>query len=243
VNPTTDPFADVAALAGVGVAAAHARDVIDALLRHPRVKRDAVRLAAASAVRGGRASAVLAGGTPDDVDDPVTQGALRATGEALRLAATWQRTPGQALARLHLLAARDLCDPAELGRPAPTTDRNRFGQLIRLGSGPSAAPGVVIAALVHGELMAIGAFSSGGDLVARATERVVLISRGVDSLGVSIPEAGHLALRPAYAELLRAYATGEPEGVAAWIRHCCDAYTRGAEAGLAHASGAPGSTE
>jgi hypothetical protein len=242
MSPPADRFAEVAALAGVGAAAAHARDAIDALLRHPAVRRETGRFAAASALQGAQASALLAGGDPDVVEDPVTQGALRATGEAVRLAASWH-TPGRVLARLHLLAARDLADPADLGRPRSDADRNRLDQLLQLATGPTAAPGVVIAALVHGELLAMNVFALGGDLVARAAERVVLIARGVDTKAVSIPEAGHLERRRVYVDMLSLYAAGHPDGVAAWVRHCCDAYARGAEAGLAHASGAPGSTE
>lgn len=237
-----DPFADVAAVTGVGVAAAHARDAIDALLRHPIMRRDAARLAATSAVRGAKASALLAGGSSAG-NDPITQGAVRATAEAIHLAPTWRQTPGQVLARLHLLVARDRTDPTQLGRPRSGTDLPRLEQLLRLGSGPTAAPGVVVAAVVHGELIALDAFSPGCDVVARAAERIVLIARGVDPLGVSVPEAGHLTFSRAYRPMIHAYASGEPDGVAAWVRHCCDAYARGAEVGLEHASGAPGSTE
>ena len=238
-----DPFADVAALTGVGAAAAHARHAIDALLRHQAVRRDAIRMAAASAVRGAKASAVLAGGNPNAIGDPITQGALRVTGEAAHLAATWRQAPGQVLARLHLLAARDLMAPTELGRPRPDVDQNRLEQLLRFGSGPSAAPGMVVAALVHGELIALKVFGTGGDVVARAAERIVLIARGVDPLAVSVPEVGHLAISRAYRPLLQAYAAGQPDGVAAWVRHCCNAYARGAATGLEHASGAPDSSE
>jgi hypothetical protein len=240
MSPPDDPFADVAALTGVGMAAAHARDAIDALLRHPAVIRDTGRFAAASALQGAQASALLAGGDPDVAADPVTQGALRTTAEAVRLASTWLQRPGQVLARLHLLAARDLSNPADLGRPRAGADQNRLDQLIRLASAPSAAPGVVVAALVHGELLAIDAFASGNDLVARAAERIVLIARGVDPKAVSIPEAGHAVLRRGYSDRLLQYTSGDPAGVAAWVRHCCDAYASGADAGLAHASGAPG---
>jgi hypothetical protein len=99
---------------------------------------------------------------------------------------------------------------------------------------------VVVAAIVHAELRALEPFGSADDVVARAAERIVLVAGGVDTKAVSIPEAGHLELRKAYEPLVRAYASGSPEGVAAWVRHCCDAYARGAEHGLAHANGAPG---
>jgi hypothetical protein len=56
---------------------------------------------------------------------------------------------------------------------------------------------------------------------------------------VSVPEAGHLALARAYEPLAQAYAAGRPDGVGAWIRHCADAYARGAEAGLTLAEATP----
>ncbi|MGH8825619.1 MAG: oxidoreductase [Jiangellaceae bacterium] len=235
-----DPFGAVAALTGVGAAAAHARDALDAMLRHPSVRRDVRRLAAESVLRGARASAVLAGGDPDDVRDPILQGSLRATGEVAALAATWERAPGQALARIHVLAARDLAPAESLGRPRPGADAGRLEQLLRLAGARSGAPGVVVAALVHGELKSLDPFGSAGGLVARATERLVLVARGVDASAVGVPEVGHLDLGRAYEPLVAAYATGGADGVAAWVRHCCEAYARGAEAALAHANGAPG---
>jgi hypothetical protein len=247
-----DPFAEVAALDGVGAAAAHARDAIDALLRHPVMRRDAARVAAASATRGATASATLAGGDIARVEDPLLQGALRTTAEVPMLAARWMQSPRQVLARLHVLAARDLAEPASLGRPGAAVDQARFDQLLTLVVGETAAPAVVVAALVHGELLALRPFAprdqeagiprwNGGSLdgdgvdgiVARAAERVVLVASGVDTKAVSVPEAGHHDLGRAYHPLLDAYSSGEPDGVAAWVRHCCEAYARGAEAGLA----------
>ncbi len=232
---TADPFARVAELTGVGSAAAHARDAIDALLRHPALRRQAGQVAARSAVQGARASAELAGAAGSDVNDPILQGALRVTAEVPGLAAVWRRTPGQAVARMHVLAARDLPGAAEpvLGRPRPGIDHDRFDQLLALAVAPTEAPAVVVAALVHGELLAVRPFGLADEIVARAAERVVLVSRGVDTKAVSVPEAGHLALSRAYGSLHAAYRSGTPDGVAAWVRHCCDAYARGAEAGIA----------
>ena len=235
-----DPFADVATLSGVEAAASDARDALDALLRHPAMRRDSRRLAADSVLHGARASAALAGGNPDDLADPILQGALRATGEVAALAPTWERAPSQVLARIHVLAARDLVPGDDLGRPRPGIDGRRLEQLLQLAVAPTRAPGVIVAAIVHGELRAIDAFGSAGGLVARAAERLVLVARGVDARAVGVPEAGHLELAPAYEPLLAAYEAGGSDGVATWVRHCCDAYARGAEAGLAHASGAPG---
>ncbi len=239
--PVPDPFSAVAALDGVGVAAAHARDAIDALLRQPAMRRAAARVAAESAVRGARASATLDGAAVEDLTDPLVQGALRATAEVPSLAGVWSAAPGQALARIHVLAAKDVsaragpASPAEsaLGRPRDDIERARFDQLLRLAVGHTAAPGVVVAALVHGELATIAPFGVADGITARVAERVVLVARGVDTKAVSVPEAGHAALGQAYRPLLETYATGTPDGVAAWVRHCCEAYARGAEEGIA----------
>jgi hypothetical protein len=45
-----------------------------------------------------------------------------------------------------------------------------------------------------------------------------------------VPEAGHLALRPAYESNLRAYADGGLPGLQAWLLYCAEAYAAGAEA-------------
>ncbi|NED99140.1 oxidoreductase [Phytoactinopolyspora halotolerans] len=233
-----DPLADVAALNGVGAAAAYARDSIDALLRQPAMRTAAASIAAESAVRGARASATMAGGDADDVNDPSVQGALRAVAEVPELARLWERSPRQVLARLHVLAARDLVDDAEaLGRPRAGADSSRLDQILRVATAPTGAPGVVVAAVVHAELLSIRPFGTGDGLVARAAERIVLVARGVDTKAVSIPEAGHLALVRAYEPLLNAYADGGPEGVGAWVRHCAEAYAHGAAEAMSERSG------
>ncbi|WP_207781871.1 oxidoreductase [Phytoactinopolyspora limicola] len=228
-----DPLARVAALDGVGTAAAHARDAIDALLRHRVMRRQAARLAAESAVRGARASAGLDGADVDDVSDARVQGALRAVADVPELARLWEHSPHQALARLHVLAARDLvADADRLGRPRPDADTARLDQILRLSTARTDAPGVVVAAIVHAELVAVGVFGVADGIVARAAERVILVARGVDTKAVSVPEAGHQALVLAYLPLLEAYRSGTPDGVGAWVRHCAEAYARGADVGL-----------
>ena len=53
--------------------------------------------------------------------DPVLAGALRVSealeGGVTSLVGVWQKAPSQALARLHALAAADLVDDDQLGRP------------------------------------------------------------------------------------------------------------------------------
>jgi hypothetical protein len=106
-------------------------------------------------------------------------------------------------------------------------------------------PGVVVAAVVHGELLALQPFGVRDALVARAAERLVLRTRGVDPRGVTIPEVGHLAAgRPAYARTAAGFAHGGAEGVARWVAHCAEAYALGAREAsramqmIVHANGA-----
>lgn len=249
-----DPFQAVAALPGVAAAATHARDAIDVLLRHPAMRNRSGQVAARSVVLGAEASVRLAEleaagqdrprqpvGEPSRpratraADDGYLQGALRATAAAPELAAIWRTTPRQALARLHVLAGRDVSDePQTLGRPRPDADAARLAQLLRLAT-TSRAPGVVVATLVHAELVTLGPFASVNGVVARAAERLVLVASGVDPAAVSVPEAGHAA-SDEYRSLLAAYGD-RPDGVAAWVLHCADAYAYGAERSLAELAG------
>ena len=65
---------------------------------------------------------------------------------------------------------------------------------------------------------------------ARAAERLVLVSRGVDEKSLVVPEAGHLALRAAYESNLRGYRDGGSAGVHAWLLYAAEAFAAGAEA-------------
>ena len=174
---------------------------------------------------------------------------------------SWKGSPKQALARLHVLAAADLglpsdalgrprtsptdpCeDPLELGpAPQPVEVSARLDGLSRLLLAPTAAPAVVVAAVVHGELLALRPFGSADGLVARAAARLVLVDRGLDPKAVSAPEVGHVELDlaglrvahvHAYAEAARGYQAGGRDGVARWVVHCAEAVALGAREGLA----------
>jgi hypothetical protein len=137
------------------------------------------------------------------------------------------------LARLHVLAAADLVGSGELGRPAPHAGP-RLSGLFSLVTGTTAAPAVLVAALVHGELASLRPFGTADGVVARAAGRLTGITRGLDPKAVSVPEVGFAELgRDAYTAALAGYATGTPEGVAGWLVHCCRATEHGALEGLA----------
>ncbi len=235
-----DPLAPLLDLPGVANAAAGARAAIDRLLGHRVLRRESAGVSTESALRGARSSAALEGVDVSladlragSVDDPVVQGALRISAALGSMVETWSRAPGQVLARLHVLAAADLTDRADLGRPAAHAGP-RLSGLLGLVTAPSVAPAVLVAALVHGELASLAPFGTADGLVARAAGRLTGITRGLDPKAVSVPEVGFTELgREAYDRALAGYAAGGPDGVAGWLVHCCRATEHGALEGLA----------
>jgi Fic family protein len=206
---------------------------------------------------------LMGGGTvtlpsKDERGARVVQGAVRLHADLGHLLVPWRHSPRQALARLHVLAAADLVvDPDALGRPRPAglvpedpvglgpapepvEVAARLDGLARALTAGTSAPAVVVAAVVHGELMALRPFGTADGLVARAAARLVLVDRGLDPKAVSAPEVGHLELGDGhgradgeYADALRDYVSGRPAGVAAWLVHCARAVALGAREGLA----------
>lgn len=231
-----DPLADLAALEGVGSALAASRDGIDALLRDRGLRRTSPELTAESLLRGAHASAVLEGSTAtldelrDQPTDDAATAAVRVSTEVLGLVPVLAHSPLQAFARLHTLAAKGTAPAADLGRPSSPSGAERLNALARLLLERSSAPAMVAAAVVHAELCAVAPFVSHNGIVARAAERLVLVARGVDPPSVTVPEAGHLALRREYESNLVGYARGGPNGVHAWLLYAAEAYTAGAQA-------------
>lgn len=199
---------------------------------------------------------LMAGGTvtlpsKDERGGRLVEGAVRLHADLGQLLVPWRHSPRQALARLHVLAASEVVTDTEaLGRPrpvgAPYDDPVGLGEapdpvevaarldgLARVLTAGTSAPAVVVAAVVHGELMALRPFGTADGLVARAASRLVLVDRGLDPKAVSAPEVGHAELHHEYADALRAYVSGGPEGVATWIAHCARAVALGAREGLA----------
>jgi hypothetical protein len=162
------------------------------------------------------------------VADPVLAGAVRAVEATGLLLGVWRSAPLQALAQLHLLAAADLT-PDALGRPAAGSAR--LALLAELVAGGTAAPAPVLAAVVHGELLALAPFPSANGVVARAAARLTAIASGLDPRGLAVPEVGHLRAGAEYRRAAEGFASGTPDGLAAWIRHCCAQWEAGAREG------------
>lgn len=236
-----DVLAALVDLPGVAQTADTARESIDRLLRHRVLRRRSSDISLESALRGARASAALDGvDVPLDelrsgeVHDPVVQGSVRVSGALGGLVRTWRQAPAQVLARLHVLAATGVASADELGRPRP--DEQIGARLTALGqvvTTPTAAPGVIVASVVHGELIALEPFVAGNGVVARAAARLTTMALGVDPKSLAVPEVAFAADREAYAEAVAAYRSGSRDGVATWLRYCAAAYEQGAREGLA----------
>ncbi|GAA3407555.1 oxidoreductase [Streptosporangium vulgare] len=119
-------------------------------------------------------------------------------------------------------------DPLGLGAaPGPREAVARVDGLVQLVTASSKAPALVLAAVVHAELAVLRPFGTADGVVARAAERLTLVEFGLDPKSLVAVEVGHLELGPAYAEGLRSYLSGTPDGVAAWVRHCASAVVLG----------------
>jgi hypothetical protein len=232
----SDPLARLGTLEGVGSAFAATRDGIDALLRDRGLRRTTPELTAEALLRGAHASAVLEGSTStlEDVrvggGDEVAQSALRVSAELLGLLPTLATSPLQTLARLHTLAAKGVVADEDLGRPRDPAGARRLRDLAGLLSEPTAAPALLVAAVMHAEIACAAPFVSHNGLVGRAAERLLLVGRGVDSKSLVVPEAGHLFLRREYESNLRGYRDGGAAGVRGWLLYAAEAYARAAEA-------------
>ncbi|GAB2623605.1 hypothetical protein GCM10027270_07920 [Nocardioides ginkgobilobae] len=233
---SVDPLSWLVSLEGVPSAFAATRDGIDALLRDRGLRRTSPEQTATSLLRGAHASAVLegSGSTWEEVEsgagDSVAADAVRLSTEVLSQVPVLGRAPLQALARLHAVASATSLPEEQRGRPRDAAAAERLRGLAELLLADTSAPALLVAAVVHADLATAAPFPSHNGLVARAAERLVLVARGVDPASLTVPEAGHLALRAAYESNLRGYATGGDPGVHAWLLYAPEAFAAGADA-------------
>ncbi|MFC9622508.1 oxidoreductase [Streptomyces sp. NPDC056930] len=246
----SDPLATLGTLPGVADAVDSVRKAVDRVYGHRVMRRRSNEVTAEAALRGARGSAALSGADwnleevrrrtdfSGDGEAHVIGAALRLTAEAGQLLSIWRQSPLRVLARLHLVAAGGAAPEDAVGRPrlagepvdeplieAPLPDAEEVAGRLEGLSGlilsGTAAPALVTAAVVHGELLALRPFGSYNGLVARTAERIVLIGSGLDPKSICPAEVGHAEQgRAAYIAAFEGYLSGTPEGVAAWIAHC-----------------------
>ncbi|WP_415644893.1 oxidoreductase [Stackebrandtia soli] len=232
-----DPLAPLMELAEVADAMEQARADVDRALWHRALRNNGAAVATEVSLRCAVASAALEGAEYDlddvragTVTDPLVQGALRVATELPTLADKWTAAPRQVLARLHLLAARDLGDEDDLGRPNIDRDGSvRLATLCVLISSKTSLPAALVAAVVHGELLALRPFEHANGIIARAAARLTLASRGLDPRALIAVDTGHARRSPEYTGSSLAFATGTPDGLRSWLKHYGQAITAGAE--------------
>lgn len=234
---TVDPLASLASLEGVPSAFASSRDGVDALLRDRGLRKTAPDLTGESLLRGAWASAVLEG-SPSSMEevragagDEIAAASVRVSTELLSLVPVLKRAPLQAFARLHALAAVGSVPDEALGRPRSPEAAAGLQTLAARLLAPTTAPAMLVAAVVHADLATATPFASHNGIVARAAERLVLVTRGVDEKSLLVPEEAHRFFRPEYESNLRAYAHASGvSGVHAWLLYAAEAYAKSAEA-------------
>ncbi len=222
-----------------GVRCAHAGLAADGV----RVPLDLVR----DVARGAAAA-------PTGPDGDAVLGALAVQAEVERLmaapGATRQVTVvplGQLLARLHAVgrgvpertsgALRGGAQPLDLRGLGPAPSGPELGTRLALLADlvarplPPTLPALVLAAVVHGELMTLRPFPAGNAAVARGVLRHLLTHGGVDPVGVVVPEAAWAARPAVHLSAAAGYATGAAVGVGTWVRHVAAAVQVGAAEG------------
>lgn len=250
VTGAHDPLAGIPLTDETSTLLSSTRDEIDAVLWDRGIRTKAAEVAAASAMRGARDSAAIDGADTAVVDDSpmgrILGNAQVLTARVPALVDTWSTAPLQVLAELHAIAAQGFTSDEERGRPR-TGDEVR--DPLNMGVLPpanvisprmtslatvittSTSPALLIAAIVHGELSALRPFEIGSGLVARASVRLVMASKGIDPSLFTIPEHGMFELgRPAYVNAIREYSTGTVEGVNSYVTWFATALAMGAKA-------------
>lgn len=248
-----DAFLDMARLPGVTEAATAARAALDPLLLDRRLRTHGPALAAEAALRNAHASSTLEGAEVplEELRDRVASSPLlRVASGVLEVQASLRSMRGlparQVWASIAAVAGSEYLAEDERGRPRAEgaqlhdplhlgIDRDlddaavRIAMLAELLGQPTKAPALVVAALAHGELLALQPFGAGNGVVARAYSHLLLAERGLDPDFFAMTDVGLVSLgRAAYVRAVRNYDSGRAEGVAAWCIHLASAFERGA---------------
>lgn len=247
---THDPLSSLLEIDGITQSCDTALKAVDNLLWNRTVRRHKEFLIPYCRRISGYATAALDGAqmpsdpTMEPEDSPMgelSDRGLLVTAEADLQTLAFKSEPMKVWARLHTFAASDsergqprtsdeVLDPLRLGSlPPHALLQDRIAQLTELVL-DSKAPAILVAAIAHAEIAAMRPFVGGSYLIARATTRLVLAARDVDTDGLVMSEYGAQLLgRPAYVKALNSYISGTREGVAAWVEWQAQAILRGVE--------------
>lgn len=151
----------------------------------------------------------------------MVQSALRVSEALPGLSQRWEASPAQVLAKLHVLAGTGILPAPSLGRPTVPLDR-----ICSYIVGKCGDP-LIRAAVVHGEILALNPFPGVNGLMARAAFRLTLVASAFDPRGLIPVELIHLSREPEYRGSALAFATGTPDGIRSWLKHCASAVRMG----------------
>ena len=249
---SADPFASIAANPDIAEAVTVARAALDPLLLDRKLRTHGAQLAARAALQNAHASATLEGAeVPIDElsGGSVASPVLRVAAGVLEVQSTLRALAGwparQVWAQLATIAGREYLSEDQRGRPRaageqlhdplhlqrvrePEDVAIRLAMLAELLQRPTQAPALVVAAIAHGELIALQPCAAGNGVVARAYFHHVLAERGVDPDSFAMTDVGLLSLgRAAYVRAIQAYDDGG-DGVVDWCLHLARAFERGA---------------
>lgn len=237
---------DVCAQSVVSQSLAQARDAIDSLLFDRRLRTVSASVVGQVVIGAGRDGAALDGAeaTGELDESPIGRyiaAAIAATAECAVLRDVAERSPAQALARLHVVATSWVQDDDERGRPRsgdeaddplhirrPLTSDQARAELLRACNlfMNSDLPGLAAAAHVHALIATSAPFRHGSMAVARGASRLMVSVRGVDPDGIVPIESGlHVLGRSSYASALKAFTSADPTE---WFIHFAQATHRAA---------------
>lgn len=169
-------------------------------------KRHAARVSDQILTQAAKASA--------DLDDEPDLGLAAALIESIEALPKLSVAPLQALAQLHAVVGIAE-DPENRGRPRPDFQENeRLNALVDVAL--SSSPAVLVAAILHGEILAMAPFQTRNGLVARGLFRATLTQRGIDPLispEIGLGDFGSKVIGNA----LELYKSGSADGVSTWI--------------------------
>lgn len=191
-------------LPGVGAALEEANSAIAAVSLN--AKRHAARVSDRVLTMAAVASAEL-----EVEGDPTVAASLIEASENLP---DLKAAPLQALAQFHSIAA---INEAKERRGRPRLDFTGNDRLLALADvAKSSSPALVVASVIHGEILSLAPFATNNGLIARAMARTVLVQRGIDhliGLEVGLKDFGSTTIDRA----LEQYESATPQGVLQWI--------------------------
>ena len=249
-QPNSDPLEFLLSIPGVAEECEATLKAIDELMWNRTIRRHKEALIPYTRRIAGFATAALDGAQmpKDPTMEPevspmgsLSEQGLLVTAEADLQRLAFKTEPLKVLARLHTFVStqddrgrprttNDVNDPLRMGSlPPHEVIQERLNQLADLIIN-SKSSSILVAAIAHAEIAALRPFSQGSYLVARASTRLILAARDVDSDGIVMSEYGAFLLgRPAYVKALTGYISGTRDGVAAWVTWQGDAIRRGIE--------------